>query len=273
LAVPADRLRRLAAAALAAALALQLALTLTPGAATADHAGEEPGPIHAGNTFGWWNGGALVYREEFHGSLASYWTVEGPGVVQHQNGMLTLNTTDAGSVSATLDRKGARTGRWEVRLRSRRYATGAENFRVLTELVPANPDNYHCGALNIALNDYQIGHETARFHIRNLPDDEFRGQVSGLDLGKDRWHTYAVEVTPKRISWFVDAHVIHTERRDDALSGVRLTVRFTMQAVPDATMNPSRMQMDWLRHWSLDSPNTKSTKAPRTERGTYDDAC
>ena len=94
-----------------------------------------------------------------------------------------------------------------------------------------------------------------------------------MDLGKDRWHTYAVEVTPRRISWFVDAHVVHSERRDAALSGVPLTVRFTMQAVPDATMEPSRMQMDWLRYWSLDTPNTKSTKAPRTKRGTYDDAC
>ena len=261
------RLRRLAAA----ALVLPLALTLAPGPATADHAGDEPGPIHAGNTFGWW--GALVYREEFHGALASYWNVGGPGVVQHQNGMLTLNTTDSGSVSATLDRKGAKTGRWEVRLRSRRYATGGENYRVQTELVPANPDQRHCGALSIAMNDYQIGRRATRFHIRNLPDHEFRAHLHGMDLGKDRWHTYAVEVTPRRISWFVDAHVIRSERRDAALSGVPMTVRFTMRAVPGAVMNPSRMQMDWLRHWSLDTPNTKSTKAPRTKRGTYEDAC
>lgn len=265
--MPTARLRRLAAA----ALALPLALTLAPGSATADHAGAEPGPIHAGNTFGWW--GSLVYREEFHGGLASYWDVEGPGVVQHQNGMLTLNTTDAGTVSATLDRKGAKTGRWEVRLRSRRYSTEGETYRVLTELVPAAPDNFHCGALNIALNDYKIGRSVARFHIRNLPDHQYRGQVTGIDLSMDRWHTYAVEVTPRRISWFVDAHVIHSERRDNALSGVPLTVRFTMQAVPDATMEPSRMQMDWLRYWSLDAPNTKSTKAPRTDHGTYKDAC
>ncbi len=94
-----------------------------------------------------------------------------------------------------------------------------------------------------------------------------------MDLGKDEWHTYAVEVKPKRISWFVDAHVIHSERRRAALSGVALTPRFTMQAVPGEKMNPSRMQMDWLRHWSTKTPNTKSVVAPRTERGTYADAC
>ena len=263
----ATRVRRF----LAAALLVPLAITLNPPTATADHAGDDPGPVHAGNTFGWWK--SLVYREEFHGSMPTYWKVEGPGVVQHQNGMLTLNTTDAGTVSATLDREGATTGRWETRLRSRSYGTGGENFRVLTELVPADPEGYHCGAQNIALNDYKIGRKTVQLHIRTLPDNVFRGHVGKLDLGKDEWHTYAVEVKPKRISWFVDAHVIHSERRRAALSGVPLTVRFTMQAVPEATMNPSRMQMDWLRHWSTETPNAKSVVAPRTERGSYAGAC
>jgi hypothetical protein len=265
--VSVTRVRRL----VAAALLVPLTITLNPPTATADHAGDDPGPVHAGNTFGWWK--SLVYREEFHGAVPKYWKVAGAGVVQHQNGMLTLNTTDSGSVSATLDREGSTTGRWETRLRSRRYATGGENFRVLTELVPADPEAHHCGAQNIALNDYRIGRKTVRFHIRTLPDNLFRGHVGKLDLGKDEWHTYAVEVKPKRISWFVDAHVIHSERRRAALSGVPLTVRFTMQAVPDATMNQSRMQMDWLRHWSTETPNTKSVVAPRTERGTYADAC
>jgi Glycosyl hydrolases family 16 len=265
------RIRRIAAAAVALPLALTLALTLAPSSATVDHArDEEPGPIHAGNTFGWY---PTVWREEFHGDLAKYWDVEGPGVVQHQNGMLTLNTTDTGSVSATLDRKGDATGRWEVRLRSRSYGAGDENYRVLTELVPSDPKADHCGALDIALNDYQIGRSNAQFRIRNLPDQQFTARQTGMDLGKDRWHTYAVEVTPKRISWFVDAAVVNSERRKDALSGVPLTVRFTMQAAPDAAMNPSRMQMDWLRHWSLDKPNEKSVAAPRTTRGTYKAAC
>jgi hypothetical protein len=268
--VSVSRVRRL----VAAAALVPLVLALDTPTATADHAfenGAEPGPIHAGNTFGWWK--SLVWREEFHGTMAKYWKVDGPGVVQHQNGMLTLNTTESGSVSATLDREGVTTGRWETRLVSRRYGTGGANFRVLTELVPADPDAYHCGAQNIALNSYKIGKSTARFHIRTLPDNEFRGRVTGMDLGKDKWHTYAVEVKPKRISWFVDAHVIRTERRDAALSGIPVTVRFTMQDVPGETMNQSRMQMDWLRHWSTETPPTKSVAAPRTNRGTYDAAC
>lgn len=259
-------LRRLAATGLVAVLAGSLA----PYAA-ADHAGDEPGPVHAGNTFGWWQ--SFVWQEKFVGELPRRWVVEGPGVVQNQHGMLTLNTTESGSVSATLDRAGATTGRWEVRLRSRRYGRGGSNFRVLTELVPDTPEAQHCGAQNIALNSYKIGKTTARLHIRTLPSNEFGGSVTEMDLGRDRWHSYAVEVTPTRISWFVDAHVIHTDRRRAALSAVPLTVRFTMQDVPGKTMNVSRMQMDWLRYWSIETPNTQPIDAPRTTRTTYDAAC
>jgi hypothetical protein len=33
------------------------------------------------------------------------------------------------------------------------------------------------------------------------------------------------------------------------------------------------MQMDWVRHYSLDRPNAKSIRAPRMTKGTYADAC
>jgi hypothetical protein len=94
-----------------------------------------------------------------------------------------------------------------------------------------------------------------------------------MNLGNDRWHTFAVEVTPSHISWFVDAHVINTERRAEALSGVPLTVRFAMVGEPGQRMNVSRMQMDWLRYHTLRKPNTRSIAAPAPTAGRYDAAC
>jgi hypothetical protein len=38
-------------------------------------------------------------------------------------------------------------------------------------------------------------------------------------------------------------------------------------------MNRSRMQMDWLRYFTLDRKNAKSTKAPRPAAGVYAAAC
>ena len=35
-----------------------------------------------------------------------------------------------------------------------------------------------------------------------------------------------------------------------------------MQAVKGKRMNKARMQMDWLRYWTLQAKNERSTKAP-----------
>ena len=242
------------------------------GAGSGTTAREAPGPIHAGNTFGWYGHGGLVYDETFVGPLAKRWHVEGPGAVRNQHGMLTLNTANKGTVSATLERPGRAYGRWEVRLRQRQYGHKNTPYRVLTELVPATEEGEGCGEQNIALNRFKMGGRVVNFYIRTRPDNLFQA-LTPRGLGQDQWHTYAVEVTPKRISWFVDSRVIRTERRPDALSGRKFQVRFTMQAVKGKRMNKARMQMDWLRYWTLQAKNERSTKAPATKRSTYTLAC
>src|ERR1700755_2997158 len=92
---------------LVAGVAVLLGIVLLPASSTAGPAAPEgaPGPIHAGNTFGWYGHGGLVWREEFVTPL-HLWRVQGPGVVRIQHGMLTLNTSNKGTVSATLDKPG-----------------------------------------------------------------------------------------------------------------------------------------------------------------------
>ncbi len=263
----------------AIAVAVVVAL-LTPvlavAPARADHAGAEPGPVHAGNTYGWWNRG-IVWREEFEtpytGAMGPQWQPSGPGQVWHQNGMLTLNATSQGTLSATLAGPGAETGRWETRLRSRQYGNGNRRYKVLAELVPAAGAEQNCGGRNIALVSYTPNGKAANVYARTLPNVAYKAARPGMDLGRDRWHTYAVEVTRERISWFIDAHVVYTEPRDQALTGVPLTVRFTMQSKAESSMNVSRMQMDWVRHWSLEAPNTLPVDAPPTRTGVYNKAC
>jgi len=67
--------------------------------------------------------------------------------------------------------------------------------------------------------------------------------------------------------------VLATERRSAALLGVPLTVRFMMKAEPGARTNQSRMQMDWLRYYTLRKPNKRSIEAPQARLGTHADAC
>jgi len=246
--------------------AVVLGVTLLPALSMA----QEPGPIHAGNTYGWYR--SDLWRQEFKAGKPPYWHKKGRGTVRTQHGMLTLNTTRRGSVSATLAKPGHRIGRWEIRLRSKRYETAHANYRVVTELIPAGSRDQHCGGRDIGLENYRLGSDRAKFYIHTMPDNSFRA-FKGRNLANDRWHTFAVEVTHRHISWFVDARVVRTERRDAALSGVPLTVRFAMRAVPGKVMNRSRMQMDWLRYWDYDTPSKKSIRAPRTERTTFNGAC
>jgi len=265
--------------------ALATTLLVPAGPAPAHHA-DPPGPVHAGNELGWWHRGGLEWREEFEPAApltwrdvpqepaGPQWVRRGRGVVRHQYGMLTLNTRRRGSLSATLDRPPATEGRWEVRLRSRAFedVAGARDFRVLTELVPADRSAYACGASNVALESYDADGSDAGWHVRSAPDVEFAASVP-LELDDQQWHTFAVEVTPRRVVWFVDAHVVRRERRAAAVVPVARTVRFTMRAVPGERMNRARMQLDWLRHWNRNARNTRSVRAPRADLGTYAGAC
>jgi hypothetical protein len=230
---------------------------------------DEPGPIHAGNTFGWYPAAA---RYEFVGSLGDAWKKRGKGVVRTQHGMLTLLSGTSGDLSATLSGSGHATGRWEIRWRARKYGSGHPNYTIRSELIPAGSRKQYCGARNVALESYTLRHPRAKFYINNLPNLAFRATRGG-QYSNNNWHTFAVEVTPSRISWFVDAKVVSTETRPEALSGVPFTVRFKLDAPPNTRMNQARMQMDWLRYWTLAKPNDKSVAAPAPVKGTYRKAC
>jgi len=254
----------------AAALILSLGLLVPFMPASAQYAAI-PGPIHAGNTFGWYPAAA---RYEFVGGLGNDWQKRGVGVVRTKNGMLTIGAHGR-SVSATLQAPGHDTGRWEIRWKTKQYGAGRAPYTVRTELVPAGDRPQYCGARNIALESYTFGRRKAQFYIHNLPNLAFRAAKGPTYAGYsgDHWHTFAVEVTSSHISWFVDAHVVSTERRPEAISGVPLTVRFSLAAVPGRAMNPARMQMDWLRYWTLAKPNDKSIAAPAPTQTTFPRAC
>src|SRR3954452_3751837 len=244
-----------------------------PEAPSATVPRQAPGPVHAGNTFGWYGHGGLVYDETVVRPLNhKRWHVEGPGAVRTQHGMLTLNTANKGTVSARMTIPGRAYGRWETRLRQRQYGHRFTPYRVLTELVPVTKAGEGCGEQNAALNRFKLGGHEVTFYIRSRPDNLYQASYK-RGLGQDQWHTYAVEVTRKRISWFVDAHVIRSERRPEALTGRKFQVRFTMQDVKGKRMNKARMQMDWLRYWTLQAPNERSTKAPAPKHTTYTLAC
>lgn len=194
-----------------------------------------------------------------------------PGQVNLQHGMLTINGT-AGAVSGSAELLGhARVaGRWETRLRSNQYSTAGHRYRVVAALVPSAGRPGHCGAQDIDFAKFTIGSSRANVDIHNLPDvlDHY-----GKNLDPTQWHDYAVEVTSTHISWFVDGQVVTTDRRPDALSGVPLSVGFRLEATGGSGMNPGRMQMDWIRYYTMARGVTTGLPAPQPYRSRYADAC
>ena len=168
------------------------------------------------------------------------------------------------------DDQSAQYGRWEARVRAVEKTSEGERFNFTWELAPV--DDRHCGATGIVLANYTPDDAVVTGAVRTLPDREFSYSRT-RDLRPRAWHTYAVEVTPDHISWFVDTKVMRTERRPEALSGETFRPQFVIRGQKGVTMRTSWMQMDWVRYYTLDRPNAKSIQAPEMTSGTYADAC
>lgn len=263
---------RAAVLVLVAVLALLLGAFSTAAPRPVDRAAldlvAESRPTNAAKIFQW---GLSAWEDEFIEPLSRNWRTSHRRLVRNQNGMLTLDSTRrSGSVWATVPGHARRYGRWEARVRSEQNGRGGEKYRVMWELIPAG--DYACGSKNIEISTYEVGDRRARMRIRT-PEGTSFSSSRRRDLGDNVWHTYAVEVTRKRISWFVDTRVVRTERRAAALTGTRFQLRFRLDSVRRKRMNPTRMQMDWVRYYSLERSNAKSVKAPSTRRGSYNPDC
>ena len=226
-------------------------------------------PTNAAKIFGWGN---ATWKDEFVRPFStSTWRANHPSLVRDQHGMLTLDSTPtSGDVVAAANGAGTRYGRWEARVRTRSYKGSGTAYRAVWELRPTSGGE-HCGARGIELSDYRIGAATATMHVRNTPDTDFTASRA-LPLD-NTFHTYAVEVTPDHVSWFVDTRVVMTERRPAALSGAVFSPRFRLVATPGTTMRRGRMQMDWVRYYTLQRKNAHSIVAPAASQGTFGDAC
>jgi len=130
----------------------------------------------------------------------------------------------------------------------------------------------HCGGGGLVLSDYALNGRRARVHVRNLPRHDFT-TAKRMALRDNEFHTFAVEVTRHHISWFVDTKVIRTEKRPEARTGAAYNVRFRLQAARGKAMRQGRMQMDWVRYYTLERKNAKSIKAPALHHTSYAGAC
>lgn len=203
--------------------------------------------------------------------LTSDWAVRAPGHVRLQHGMLTIDGSSAGTGGiARLNAHGRTVGRWETRLRSRGYGTGHGAYHVVATLVPAGRRPWHCGARDLDLTRFTIGDTTASVNLRSLPN-LLDTRSAALDTAG--WHDYAVEVTPTHVKWFVDGQTVMTDTRPDILTGVPVSPVFRLEGDPGRAMDAGRMQMDWLRYYTLDRVDSAPSTGAAPTRTTNPGAC
>jgi hypothetical protein len=236
--------------------------------AAADHAGPQRGPVNAANTYGWRPVKWAYQWHEDNRFRPWHRHISGSGTAYIRWEMIVLDSSvdrfnypSRGSVKATLRRRGERYGRWELRLRAPVWYDAGRDHKIYAELVPADPTKRRCGLRNIALASFTGGGSHVDVFARNA-GKQWIYTKRPMTLDRWSWHTYAVEVTPRRISWFIDAHVVATLRNARAISDVRLTPRLRLRGVPGATMDRARISVDWVRHFTLTAPNQKSVRAP-----------
>jgi hypothetical protein len=247
--------------------------------AGADHAGPQPGPINASNTYGWYPKKWQYHWNEIEDFQRWQVAASGTTWAYMRWGMIVLDSAhdrflfpSRGSVKATLGRRGERYGRWEVRLRAPRWYADGRDYQVFAELVPSDPKKRRCGSRNIAFASFPAGGSQVKVFARN-EGKQWTFTKRGMKLDRYSWHTYAVEVTPRRISWFIDAHVVATLRNRQAVSDVRLTPRLRLRGAPGVDMDRARIGVDWLRFFTLDSPNDLPVRAPAPTVRAYRRGC
>jgi hypothetical protein len=230
--------------------------------------------IHAGATYGWY---PVARRYEFQGDVPVEGTHLGKGTLRTTNGMLSLQGR-RGDISTVWTGNPRKQGRWEVRMRTTRLRasrTDLTDYSVRVALVPVRTQDVHCGAQQVTLLDYSpAAPRTAGLSLHALPDLALDTAVTtARTVGDDQWHEFAVEVAPDHVSWFVDARVVATQRTSAAYFSVPLRMQVSLVSTPGAAMQPTRVQLDWARYWTLRKPSKLPVDAPAPSAGTYAGAC
>lgn len=249
------------------ALAGAVTLIATLAAQTSAVAASAPArPTGAAAVYKW---GTQTWRDEYESGIHARYTWNSPQYIENRFGMLVLKGRhDGHAVGAKVDQTSYRYGRWETRIHLRQWVDQTQPFRMVAELVPTNAD-HTCGSHNIVLAAYTMGQSRVHMAIRN-GQHKFTYSVRP-NLGRQDWNTFAVEIARHHISWFVNDHVVMTEHRAAARSGLAYTLRYRW--VGPQSQRPPWMQMDWSRFYSMKRPNQLPITAPSAHESTYQRAC
>jgi hypothetical protein len=231
--------------------------------------------------FAWLRGESLTSRP-FRGTDRHGWWLDasdGSGRAAPHNGGLMLDSQrqvegpgDHGTTTTTLRGNPMRYGRWETTIRLKSPENNAQDYRVRVELVPDRPGDYHCGAQNITVADVAAHGAKVTVGAKALKGARqwtYRKRIGTL-MGPSV--NFAVEVTKRHITWFVNGRAIATVRSAAAVSDVPMTMRLLLVGDGQREMNRTQAIFDWVRGFSLER-GRPIANGHALRRGTHGGGC
>lgn len=155
-------------------------------------------------------------------------------------------------------------GRWEVRMRVDEQGVGSA-YHPVVALIPAGVP-YAGGAGDLDFAESDAGSGRAYVFVHYPPNKQDYASVP-VDLAD--WHTYAIEVAPDHVSWFVDGAVAMTDTNPAAITGVDWTTNIQLDAYHPSGLAPSNLQVDYLRFYPLPSSGVPTVPGPAPSAGAY----
>lgn len=283
-------------AALATALVIGPA-TLAPGTAEAPSNVAQAGAAStAAQRYGWrtmqwdfaWEFGESLTSRPYRGAniRGGQWidhsdgtgrVVKFGGGLEFHSGPVIRNvvTPDFGTTTLTLQGKPARLGRWELRERFRLYneamfdAPGGDLQAFVVELVPEGTAPGDCPAYSLTIARAVPGDGSVRIGV-DVGNAEWNKTLTGFSRREGDERLYGVQITGKRITWFIDGRAVASLAAAAAIPKVPLTVRMRQVGKPGETdMTKAQVLIDWVRYYDLNKgkrpPNGASlTRSPST---------
>lgn len=164
---------------------------------------------------------------------------------------------DFGTTTLTLRDKPDSRGRWETRERTRLFpdqdAPGGAPYDFVVELVPADPAIDPCTVPTITIARAPVGGahgDEVQVGVRRGSTTWTR-TLGGYGRDPKEGRLYGVQITGRRITWFINGTAVASLAAPAAIPTVPLTMRMSMEGQQNAEMKKSYVLIDWVRHYNL----------------------
>lgn len=214
-------------------------------------------------------GGRWIDESDGTGRVVKY----GGGLEFHSGWYRPLEPSpDFGTTTLTLQGKPARLGRWELRERSDELESGFGAYSFVIELIPEDPAKYDCGAHNLTIAQISPGTSGDVTIGVNAGTTSWTRTLTGYRRPEKAARLYAVQVTGRRITWFVDSRAVASLAAADAIPQHPMTLRMRLVGRGTSERRSSIVKIDWVRSYDLDK-GTQPPKGQALTKGTNPDAC